>query len=109
MTGTVLGGAPPADSAKYKPDQSLFAGSSGVPGRGTCRRRREDTSLRLLTRRATARLGREVDQQVHVVVLAVERGRLRAEVGADFPHDLLHSGQEPVGEHLMLDVATAPV
>ncbi|WP_373315586.1 hypothetical protein [Actinoplanes campanulatus] len=44
-----------------------------------------------------------------MVVLAVERGRLRAEVGADFPHDLLHSGQEPVGEHLMLDVATAPV
>ena len=37
--------------------------------------------------------GRVFDQQVHVIVFAVEFDQCRVEVGADFTHHLLAAGQ----------------
>ncbi len=45
--------------------------------------------------------GREVDQEVDVVVLAVELDQLAFEVGADGPHDLFHARQVGVLENLV--------
>jgi hypothetical protein len=57
--------------------------------------------LRLLTSFDSAILGGEVDQQVDVVVPAVELGQLGLEVGVHVPHDLFHAGQMGLGEHLI--------
>ncbi len=46
-------------------------------------------------------LGREVDQQVHVVGVAVEHDQLDLEVVADHAHDLFHPREVPVTEHAM--------
>ena len=44
-------------------------------------------------------LGREADQQMHMVGRAVERGQPGLKVGAYVPHDLLHPPQVRGGEH----------
>jgi hypothetical protein len=44
-------------------------------------------------------LGREVHQEVDVVVLAVELHQLTFEVHAHRPHDLLHTRQMNIGKH----------
>jgi hypothetical protein len=46
-------------------------------------------------------LGWEVDEQVYVVVLAVELDQLGGEVGAHVLRDVFHPAQVPVGEHLV--------
>ncbi|MBB4743057.1 hypothetical protein BJY16_006516 [Actinoplanes octamycinicus] len=51
-----------------------------------------------------SRLGWEVDQQVHVIVLAVELDQLCLEVGADVAHDRLHPNLVLVGEHLVSEL-----
>ena len=67
------------------------------------RSRRADTPLRLFTRAEHGDLWRVPDEQVHVVVFAVELPQLRAEVAADLPHRVLAGP-----EHVRIE-DTAPV
>ena len=84
------------------PTRACWPGSSGGRGRGTpAASAATGHALEAVDQLGQGDLGWEVDEQVDVVVLAVELDQLGLEVGAHRPHDLLHPGQVPVAEHLV--------